>query len=109
MPKTGSKIEEEIMKETLKISCKISFRKNRLSHDDNQSENVFLIPELRNYFLYVDQLGYQVYSAEKAVEFYQKRDLVDEDVAEEMLDAVTVAKTRFLWDFDEFGNYDIVL
>lgn len=90
------------MKESLKTSCKISFRKNRLSHDDNQSENDFLIPELRNYFLYVDQLGYQVYSAEKAVEFYQKRDLVDEDVAIEMLDAVTVSRSRFIWEYDEF-------
>ena len=98
MPKTGSKIEEKIMKETLKTSCKISFRKNRLSHDDNQSENVFLIPELRNYFLYVDESGYHIYSAEKAVEFYQKRDLVHEDIAIEMLDAVSVAKTRFLWE-----------
>ena len=71
---------------------------NRLSHDDIQPENVLLIPELRNYFLYVDQLGYQVYSAENAVEFYQKRDLVDEDVAIEMLDAVSVAKTRFHWE-----------
>ena len=90
------------MKETLKACYEKSIRKNRLSHDDNQSENVFLIPELRNYFLYVDQLGYQVYSAENAVEFYQKRDSVDEDVAIEMLDAVTVSRSRFIWEYDEF-------
>lgn len=90
------------MKKTLKASYEKSIRKNRLSRDDNQSRNDFLIPELSKFFLYVDEWGYQVYSAEKTVEFYQKRDLLDEDVAEEMLDGVTVNGSRFIWEYDEF-------